>query len=1406
MNESPPEHFARVQAAAKKRWEQLEADPGLAGPWWQLFRQVQSPRHVLSELLQNADDAKAKQVRVRLKEVQKGILFEFAHDGQDFDEQTLHSLCQFGLSNKRHLHTIGFRGIGFKSVFSLGDRVEVLTPTLAFKFEQKRFTLPIWLSGAPETGGETIIRVPVDASEKSETIRTEFKRWLESPIPLLFFSHIESLKIENQIVRREVLQDGPVPGSSHIRVTSEQALEVLLITSEPESFPQDAVIEIRDERGSTEIDLPPCTVQIVASRTKIENRLYTVLPTNILPPVPFSLNAPFIQDPARTGIKDLANSPTNRWLLDRVGRLAAHAIMSWLKDSKLGLSERAQAYTLLPRWSDEDGDLDRTCAKRVVSALKDALPKDAKILLADDGTLGAPTDTAAMPQPILLTWGPRNALEIFSPEDKNALYRGISTSSVERLKSWDLVRDHDRKSIASRLLSTDLPRPPLPEQVDNLVFLWEYLLPLTGPENRYAEFRNRIRSLAIVPVRGRGLLLPATDVLVLGGREGTIAEEDWELLVRNVDLVANEWEDLLGQSTEGAESQRRRAAQDLYSRLQLDRKVGLEQVIAAAAKTIFQRPDPSEDGIRIARIAAFNTVRIRDEFRFLCCDGSWRPAREGLLFDPSGNLEELLPPPMIELKLISFNYIEGLSQTDAKAWTDWAIDTERSRLMAFPLPSVTESRPWWYRSDVRAFCVERGGKAPISFPYERDHFVLRDIDWDQNLWTFWEERAKDNPSLWTHLLLSILRGWSKRWEDILTARIDQEGNAYRLSLNHDRLRANWVQRLASTTCLFDDRDRPALPAEVCRLTPDTQPLTNIERFLDPRFDRPEYLGILDLLGVRSRPSGFGPLLDRLRSLSKVASPPITAIVDIYRALDRVLLHMTPDEARTLENALTEERLVYTSDGTWETLNSVFKANPEIVPGVFTLYPGARDLAMWDRIHLPEKPTVEMVLERLKTLPYGQTISAGDKERVRQILRVAPDLAWSQCKGWIDISGCWRNVGDFRWAACGYRINGLLFDSLRQKTADLSLLGEVSEAFSVRVRLPILEVVIEQRLVTASPTGPASKPPWLETLSAAFSRLRLSETSVSAGNDGADQNDRKQISRLSQTHWQEVVDLKTQPYLDGQPAGHQTTRKVLWLGNMIYAAGRPETHYREVVEELCRHFHSPRIRSAISDCIGREADWITAYAEGHLDLDQRETIGIPDDGDLQTQQPGDEPGVVIELNRGGKEIRPNNEELMGEPPEDQEKTKGPEQEPQSPKTHYGPTKKDAFRIFMERNGFTYSETINGYQNGNRCIKANNDGAFRWVEYDGNGEEKARYWLGHGSLTHGVEIPAEIWDTAMADIQLYILFIEGEHLTMYGLTQLRRMVEDGTASLYAPQYLVKTRDDGGELQATTEIQGF
>ncbi|MDF1871827.1 DUF3883 domain-containing protein [Vannielia sp.] len=86
------------------------------------------------ELLQNADDAGAKRFHVRLLE--DGIVC--ANDGRLFTEADLRSICRSGSSTKTRGQTIGYRGIGFKSVAALSERVQIRSGAIAVIFDRDR--------------------------------------------------------------------------------------------------------------------------------------------------------------------------------------------------------------------------------------------------------------------------------------------------------------------------------------------------------------------------------------------------------------------------------------------------------------------------------------------------------------------------------------------------------------------------------------------------------------------------------------------------------------------------------------------------------------------------------------------------------------------------------------------------------------------------------------------------------------------------------------------------------------------------------------------------------------------------------------------------------------------------------------------------------------------------------------------------------------------------------------------------------------------------------------------------------------------------------------------------------------------------------------------------------------------
>src|SRR5690606_33478012 len=132
------------------------------------------------------------------------------HNGEDFIEAHFASICRFGYSNKRALHTIGFRGIGFKSTFSLGDRVELFTPTLSVAFEKARFTEPHWIDGGDLATGVTRVEVAIANALLRCEVEKNLDEWLKSPVSLLFFRSIRRLQIGDNVVHWQSLGPGPV--------------------------------------------------------------------------------------------------------------------------------------------------------------------------------------------------------------------------------------------------------------------------------------------------------------------------------------------------------------------------------------------------------------------------------------------------------------------------------------------------------------------------------------------------------------------------------------------------------------------------------------------------------------------------------------------------------------------------------------------------------------------------------------------------------------------------------------------------------------------------------------------------------------------------------------------------------------------------------------------------------------------------------------------------------------------------------------------------------------------------------------------------------------------------------------------------------------------------------------------
>ncbi|WEV25874.1 DUF3883 domain-containing protein [Streptomyces sp. 71268] len=109
------------------------------------------------ELLQNSDDAGARTVLV--EDLGDGR-FRWANDGRPLDAADVEALCRSANSTKtRGGDSIGYRGIGFKSLAAIAHRIDVQSAGVRFAFDRAAAAA---LLGEADASAVPLIRIPTE--------------------------------------------------------------------------------------------------------------------------------------------------------------------------------------------------------------------------------------------------------------------------------------------------------------------------------------------------------------------------------------------------------------------------------------------------------------------------------------------------------------------------------------------------------------------------------------------------------------------------------------------------------------------------------------------------------------------------------------------------------------------------------------------------------------------------------------------------------------------------------------------------------------------------------------------------------------------------------------------------------------------------------------------------------------------------------------------------------------------------------------------------------------------------------------------------------------------------------------------------------------------------------------------
>ncbi|MBC53309.1 MAG: ATPase [Gammaproteobacteria bacterium] len=1396
-NTAPPDYFQSIRERASKRWDQLEADPELAGPWHQLFKQVQSPRHILSELLQNADDAGASEARVSIDSGR----FVFEHNGEDFIEAHFASICRFGYSNKRALHTIGFRGIGFKSTFSLGDRVELFTPTLAVAFERDRFTEPRWIEGQCSTSGTTRIEVAIANPLLHREVEKNLDEWLKSPVSLLFFRQIRRLQIGDRVVHWQSLGHGPVAESEWMALDEKADNPFLLVRSAEEPFPADALDEIRKERmlGTKDSgDFPPCRVEIVLGA---KGRLYVVLPTGVETPLPFACNAPFIQDPARLKIKDPETSPTNRWLLQRAGELAASAMVEWLEQTRTSPQDRADAYSLLPDVDREASTLEGSCAALVEMAFADALD-DRPILLTEEGALVAAGAAILVPLPIFDIWPAEQAMALLDQESRPALCRYVSASDRTKLIHWNMVEEFSKEDLVDQLRGNHLPRP---STWRHLLNLWSYIAPEVTDWQCHDADRLRI-----VPVQGKEVLYSASEVVRLGEKKLLQSDEDWEFLADHLIVLNQNWTRFLAEQRrntgegDGGRGDAVEAAFAVLEEIGLDETSDVNAVIERVSAGYFGSEQPKlVECVRLAQIAAKLGATIGESFRYACADRKLRPISKTVLFDENGELEDLVPEAVQQTQLLHPNYVATFTSCSREDWLRW-VSSGRSGLQTFA-PLVQKNRRIYGRQQINTEVQARGLSGTLYFPYVTSEFVIDDWDFPADYWKHWEALSNTDPRIWGKVAARILQERDTYWTRVSSARLLQVATTGSTrSLTSESLLAEWLLKLRGKPCLPDTRDRLQLPADLLRRTSETESLIDVEPFVHGRLDRETTRPLLDKLGVRSTPSGPGRLLDRLRALAKSDKAPAHEVEKWYRRLDQMFDDCSSTDAQIIKNAFKAEKLILAQDGAWVTSGGVFlTGDEEDVPGAATVRASVVDLSLWRRIGVADRPSADLALQWLGTLASGKALSSDDAKRVRTLLVRYPTRIWEECGHWVNLVGEWAPVDTlaytlsmqtlFRWSH--------LHDWVKRKTADLQrLLAETVQAppFSA---LSALSDLVEERFNQPSLLADSEdRRTWLTAFGTQLARMELADPVET-------EHVRALAEAIATTNWVQASKLQVIPYLDGVPAGTARLTDILWLDRKLFVSPLSKAKLaKRVPEEIGKNLGAD-IRAALAYAFERSPEDIKEYLEENFTLGPERQAAAPIVEPRSKSAPTDDDDAQDADEDATSAGETGDPHLS----EDEESTALPELEPQpgepdggqvdsevatKPRTASKPPRPSVIARFALAQGYKADGNDRFFHSDGSWIGRTHSARFPWDLRSANGEVQRHYYPREHCLEREpLQIEADIWGLVDQKPDIYSFILtnpEGEPVEMTG-SHLRALRDGGDITIYPATYRLVYESD-------------
>lgn len=480
------------------------------GVWNSIIDKYPEAAHFVYELLQNADDAEASEVLIKVYP-QK---MYFKHNGKKHFDITdnsakipgdINAITGIGNSTKGDAQNkIGKFGVGFKAVFQYTDVPEIYDDIFKFKIEEH--IVPILLNkDHPERkDGETLFVFPFKNSDKSYEDIVKRVETLKSPI--LFLENLENIKIEVEAKdKTKSVYEYSKKRLQSIMYKDGVFLTKYLLTnpkSDNEVLMFGKNIDVIDDDKTTNHTIYVAfyynsTKKEIITRSKQD--VFCFFPTKENFNTCYVCHAPFLLTDNRQNLKP--NETINDFLVKELAKLATESILH-LRD--YGISERnilinENIVDIIPNYfttSSHTTFWHNPKYERIFIESFNKFVECEKIFLSRSGKYLSKNNS--------FTGSPKDLVELLSPEQLKYLTK--KNEDVDFLK-WELnkrIIDNDliKNSYTAEHLATDITSQFMMKQEQKWVSkmyhyiketarsLWNFSPNETKKETAYKPFRK----------------------------------------------------------------------------------------------------------------------------------------------------------------------------------------------------------------------------------------------------------------------------------------------------------------------------------------------------------------------------------------------------------------------------------------------------------------------------------------------------------------------------------------------------------------------------------------------------------------------------------------------------------------------------------------------------------------------------------------------------------------------------------------------------------------------------------------------------------------------------------------------------------------------------------------------------